>query len=178
MPEHPADLSNHATLTTPSDHTSGGTLRFSAPDGEVNVSLRPALVANDTEVLRQAALSGMGIGFLPSTLVRDDVHDGRLVRLLGDYRLPNSAFQIVYASRQYLPAKVRTFIDHLVSWFGDETSLRSVRDRARDVSPLASVSLLSHLSPANPESPLKSRPTPAAAFAEGAVKPQTHSVQV
>jgi DNA-binding transcriptional LysR family regulator len=118
VPENPADLKNHDTVMTLSDHASGGALRFTGPDGEVGVPLRPALVANDTEVLRQAVLNSMGIGFLPSTLVRDDVRNGHLVCLLDDYRLPGRELQIVYASRLHLPAKMRTFIDHLVSWFG------------------------------------------------------------
>jgi DNA-binding transcriptional LysR family regulator len=118
VPENPADLKNHATLMTLSDHASGGVLRFTGPDGEVGVPVRPALVANDTEVLRQAVLNGMGIGFLPSTLVWDDVRNGHLVFLLDDYLLPGRELQIVYASRLHLPAKMRTFIDHLVSWFG------------------------------------------------------------
>ncbi|WP_080439881.1 LysR family transcriptional regulator [Burkholderia ubonensis] len=152
VPENPADLTNHATLTTSSGHASGGALKFAGPDGEVGVSLRPALVANDTEVLRQAALNGMGIGFLPSIIVRDDVRGGRLVCLLDDYQLPGRALQIVYASRQHLPAKIRTFIDHLVSWFGDETTFHSMGDRAGDA---ATIRLpryhLSHLGLHNPQ---------------------------
>ncbi len=145
VPENPADLKNHATLMTLSDHASGGVLRFTGPDGEVGVPLRPALVANDTEVLRQAVLNGMGIGFLPSTLVWDDVRNGHLVCLLDDYRLPGRELQIVYASRQHLPAKMRTFIDHLVSWFGNEANSDSVMDPAESVSATRSCNPSSHL---------------------------------
>jgi DNA-binding transcriptional LysR family regulator len=148
VPENPADLKNHATLMTLSDHASGGVLRFTGPDGEVGVPLRPALVANDTEVLRQAVLNSMGIGFLPSTLVRDDVRNGHLVCLLDDYRLPGRELQIVYASRQHLPAKMRTFIDHLVSWFGNETNSDSVIDPAESASANRSCNPSSHLRPA------------------------------
>jgi hypothetical protein len=42
---------------------------------------------------------------------------GRLVRLLGEYRLPQVEINIAYPSRRHLPAKVRTFIDHLVEHF-------------------------------------------------------------
>jgi DNA-binding transcriptional LysR family regulator len=145
VPENPADLKNHDTVMTLSDHASGGALRFTGPDGEVGVPLRPALVANDTEVLRQAVLNSMGIGFLPSALVRDDVRNGHLVCLLDDYRLPGRELQIVYASRQHLPAKMRTFIDHLVSWFGNETNSDSVMDPAESVSATRSCNPSSHL---------------------------------
>jgi hypothetical protein len=75
------------------------------------------IVANNTEMLRQFALLGMGIAILPSYLIGRDMTRGRLVRLLGDYRLPQVEINIAYPSRRHLPAKVRTFIDHLVEHF-------------------------------------------------------------
>jgi hypothetical protein len=39
------------------------------------------------------------------------------VRLLAGYRLPQVEVTIAYPSRHHLPAKVRTFIDHLVEHF-------------------------------------------------------------
>jgi hypothetical protein len=68
-------------------------------------------------MLRQFALLGMGIAILPSYLIGRDATRGRLVRLLGDYRLPQVEINIAYPSRRHLPAKVRTFIDHLVEHF-------------------------------------------------------------
>jgi hypothetical protein len=68
-------------------------------------------------MLRQFALLGMGIAILPSYLIGRDMTRGRLVRLLGDYRLPQVEINIAYPSRRHLPAKVRTFIDHLVEHF-------------------------------------------------------------
>src|ERR1700744_6435948 len=68
-------------------------------------------------MLRQFALLGMGIAILPSYLIGRDMTRGRLVRLLGDFRLPQVEINIAYPSRRHLPAKVRTFIDHLVEHF-------------------------------------------------------------
>jgi hypothetical protein len=68
-----------------------------------------------------------------------------LVCLLDDYRLPGRELQIVYASRQHLPAKMRTFIDHLVSWFGNEANSDSVMDPAESVSATRSCNPSSHL---------------------------------
>jgi hypothetical protein len=59
----------------------------------------------------------MGIAILPSYLIGRDTTRGKLVRLLGDYRLPQVEINIAYPSRRHLPAKVRTFIDHLVEHF-------------------------------------------------------------
>jgi hypothetical protein len=90
---------------------------FTGPEGEVRVRPSNVIVANNTEMLRQFALLGMGIAILPSYLIGRDMTRGRLVRLLGDYRLPQVEINIAYPSRRHLPAKVRTFIDHLVEHF-------------------------------------------------------------
>jgi hypothetical protein len=68
-------------------------------------------------MLRQFALLGMGVAMLPSYLIGRDLASGRLVPLLREYRLPQIEVTIAYPSRLHLPAKVRTFIDHLVEYF-------------------------------------------------------------
>jgi hypothetical protein len=68
-------------------------------------------------MLRQFALLGMGIAILPSYLIGNDMNRNQLVRLLGDYQLPQVEINVAYPSRRHLPAKVRTFIDHLVEHF-------------------------------------------------------------
>jgi hypothetical protein len=83
------------------------------------VRVRPqnVIIANNTEMLRQFALLGMGVAILPSYLIGNDTTRGQLVRLLGDYQLPQVEINVAYPSRRHLPAKVRTFIDHLVEHF-------------------------------------------------------------
>ncbi|MEC4597270.1 LysR substrate-binding domain-containing protein [Burkholderia vietnamiensis] len=72
-------------------------------------------------MLRQFALLGMGVAILPSYLIGSDIARGALVRLLPDFRLPQVEINIAYPSRRHLPAKVRTFIDHLVEYFSRAT---------------------------------------------------------
>lgn len=115
-PTRPEHLLRHPCLSRPSEQ--GGEERvFSGPDGEVRVRPVNAVAANNTEMLRQFALLGMGVAILPSYLIGRDLASGRLVPLLGDYRLPQIEITIAYPSRLHLPAKVRTFIDHLVEHF-------------------------------------------------------------
>ncbi|OAJ55211.1 LysR family transcriptional regulator [Paraburkholderia ginsengiterrae] len=124
-PRRPEDLLTHPCLSRPAEQ--GGEERvFTGPDGEVRVRPTNAIVANNTEMLRQFALLGMGVAILPSYLIGRDLAAGRLVPLLGDYHLPPIEITIAYASRLHLPAKVRTFIDHLVAHF--EQTDRQARD--------------------------------------------------
>ena len=112
----PKHLLEHPCLSLPSEYW-GDERVFTGPEGEVRVRPTNVIVANNTEMLRQFALLGMGIAILPSYLIGRDMTRGRLVRLLGDYRLPQVEINIAYPSRRHLPAKVRTFIDHLVEHF-------------------------------------------------------------
>ncbi|WP_345810732.1 LysR family transcriptional regulator [Paraburkholderia sp. PREW-6R] len=115
-PMRPEDLLDHPCLSRPAEQ--GGEERvFTGPAGETRVRPANAIASNNAEMLRQFALLGMGVAILPSYLIGRDLAAGRLVSLLEDYRLPPIEVTIAYPSRLHLPAKVRTFIDHLVEHF-------------------------------------------------------------
>jgi DNA-binding transcriptional LysR family regulator len=116
VPTRPEHLLEHPCLSLPPEF--GGDERvFGGPEGEVRVRPANVIVANNTELLRQFALLSMGVAILPSYLIGTDMTRGKLVRLLADYRLPKVEINVGYPSRRHLPAKVRTFIDHLVEHF-------------------------------------------------------------
>jgi len=78
-----------------------------------SVRISGNLVSNSGDMLRMAALRGVGILLAPGFLVADDLESGRLVRLLSEYRPVEFAMNAVYPHRHHLSAKVRTFIDLL-----------------------------------------------------------------
>ena len=81
-------------------------------EGEVRVSCR--LRVTSLELLRQAALEGVGLAPLPTFLARADLEAGRLVEVLPDTFAPRGALYAVYPSRRQLSVNVRTFLDLLV----------------------------------------------------------------
>jgi len=78
-----------------------------------SVRISGNLVSNSGDMLRAAALQGVGILLGPGFLVADDLDSGRLVRLLSEYRPVELSMNAVYPHRHHLSAKVRTFIDLL-----------------------------------------------------------------
>ncbi len=68
---------------------------------------------------KQAALGAMGIALLPLEMVADELQAGTLQRVLGDYAVLNGdvAVSLVYPSREFVPRKVREFIDLAVGYF-------------------------------------------------------------
>lgn len=58
---------------------------------------------------------GMGLVFLPTRMAEADLAAGRLEAVLPETVKFSNTLYAVYASRKYLSAKVRTFIDFLAS---------------------------------------------------------------
>ncbi|KVM88482.1 LysR family transcriptional regulator [Burkholderia stagnalis] len=116
-PAHPEDLAGHAWLHLPLERY-GEQLELLGPDGPVQVNPTNVALANNSSMLRQLAVLGMGIALLPCHMIDDDLREGRLVRLLADYHLPPADIHVAYPSRTHLPSKVRTFADHLVESAG------------------------------------------------------------
>jgi DNA-binding transcriptional LysR family regulator len=116
-PTHPSQLVNHRFLAY---HAERGDdqMVFRAPDGE-QIPVRPkrCFSTNNIGIVRESALSGMGIASLSGYLVEDDVKAGALCRLMPDYHLPDREFRLVYASRKFLSLKVRSFIELAVAHF-------------------------------------------------------------
>jgi DNA-binding transcriptional LysR family regulator len=119
MPEQPADLERHNCLAYAYMPTIG-LWGFTGPRGEQEtVKVTGNLRANNGNLLCEAALRGVGVIREPSFQVGADLRAGRLVRLLADYLSPEIPMYAVYASRQHLSAKVRSFVDFLAGHFAD-----------------------------------------------------------
>ncbi|CAN7519238.1 LysR family transcriptional regulator [Variovorax sp. LjRoot290] len=81
------------------------------------IKVKGLLEANDGQVLRAAALDGLGILVQPKYILYDDIVAGRLVPVLDEWDLPRLRINIAFQSRRHMSAKVRTFIDFLVEHF-------------------------------------------------------------
>jgi DNA-binding transcriptional LysR family regulator len=86
--------------------------------GEHRIAARGVLRSNNADILRAAALSGLGIALLPSWAVGDDLRSGALTRILPGCEPPPSAVYAVYPSNRLMSAKVRAFVDHLARRIG------------------------------------------------------------
>jgi DNA-binding transcriptional LysR family regulator len=81
------------------------------------VTVKSVLQSNDGQIIRAAALEGLGILVQPNYIIYDDIVAGRLVPVLNEWDLPRLTINLAYQSRKHLPAKVRVFIDFLVQHF-------------------------------------------------------------
>lgn len=89
--------------------------------------IEPVLVVNDLEVACEAAIAGVGVAQLPAIVSRAAVADGRLRVLFGPEPALHRVVSAVYPSRQYLPAKVRLFLDGLAAFVEPMLTLETGR---------------------------------------------------
>lgn len=117
-PERPEQLVEHKILnyTLSKNYRE---LKFTRHEQTSTVSVDGLMESNDGQVLRTAALSGLGILVQPKYIVYDDVKAGRLIPVLDEWDLPRLTINLAYPSRKHLSAKVRTFIDLLTGTFRD-----------------------------------------------------------
>ena len=116
MPKTLADLQRHKLLIYTLSNNPNE-LRFSRDGVTTTVTVKGVLDANDGQILRVAALDGLGILVQPSYIVYDDIVAGRLVPVLDEWDLPRLTINLAYPSRKQLSAKVRTFIDFMAGHF-------------------------------------------------------------
>lgn len=116
-PTAPRDLARHRCLGF-AQWSKKDVWRLGGPTPEA-VTVRNALVINNGEALRAAAVAGAGVILQPEVLLKDDVAAGRLVRLLQGFEPPPRPIQIVYPRDRHPTPKLRSFIDFTVRALAD-----------------------------------------------------------
>lgn len=122
-PAHPSELAGHACLLYLRD---GGGAAWSFERGSgrraerVVVPVDGPLRANNSEVLREAVLGGLGIGLLPDFSAAGHLAPRQLVAVLPEWKPLGFFGDAVYAIRPWapqVPRAVQCFVDHLKTVF-------------------------------------------------------------
>jgi len=129
----PGYLARHGTPQTPQQLAEHNCLLFSygaarhswrlRSEGLAQeIEVRGKLHVNNAEMLRQAALSGMGLALLPGWLVQQDLDAGTLVTVLDGYQANPGEMDVgiyaVYAVNRRGSSKIRAFTDMLAEALG------------------------------------------------------------
>lgn len=113
---HPDDLA-HANLIGYAGH-GRNQFEFTRGESRALVQLSGRITGNHDSFLKAMSSRDLGFAVVPAFAVQSEVNDGKLVRLLADWKVePERSIWAVYPHRQFLPTRTRIFIDFLVAWF-------------------------------------------------------------
>lgn len=91
-------------------------------EGEQTISVTGVLCSNNGEVLRDAAVRGLGITLLPTFVVEPELQQGTLQRVLPEYHPPELSISVIYPVNRHLSTKVRLLVHFLQERFGDRSN--------------------------------------------------------
>jgi DNA-binding transcriptional LysR family regulator len=113
-PQKPADLVRHTCLQLITSIFPPDKWSFDGPEGHETIAIASGPFAvNVAEAMAVALSEGMGISILPTSSALPALRAGRLVRVLPEYTMQQMTVYALYPSRQYLDAKIRTWIEFL-----------------------------------------------------------------
>jgi LysR family transcriptional regulator for bpeEF and oprC len=108
------ELRDHDRIETPGDSGRPRSWVFSNETGQiVRFDEKPRLSTNDTVTIHRLIVNGGGIGVLSGFICGPDFREGRLVRLLPEWKMPALEVSVVFPSSRALSQTVRAFIDFL-----------------------------------------------------------------
>lgn len=126
----PTYLKQHGTPQRPEDLKGHRYLRYSYMELDTSQSVfrwlqsnnqeaSSDMISNNGDVLVEAAIAGAGIVLQPTFISGSAIKEGKLQVILPEYEPEPMGLYAVYAHRQLLASKVRSFIDFIEGFYGD-----------------------------------------------------------
>ncbi len=111
-PKSPGDLAQHDFIAV------GDVLSLPLEGGSEKgqVPLHVVLRYRSMDGVANAVAAGIGIAPVPAVLFDDPAFRDSLTPILPDYPLQQATLYVVYASRKFVPQKLRTFVDFIVEF--------------------------------------------------------------
>jgi len=111
VPKHPDELAQHAWVALtllPAPLT----WAFTARNGHTrSVRMNARLQTDSATALRALLINGAGVSVMDRLSVQADITEGRLQRLLPDWRLPSGGVFAVFPPGRHISAAARAFVD-------------------------------------------------------------------
>lgn len=116
-PKTLADLDGHKGIF----YTNRGVAdwRFQTPDGAIVVRASQAVGMNNGDMIRDAAIAGLGIALLPAFIAGPAIGEGKLVAIDVGYRPEAEFIYMAHPEGRNPSAKLRAVAEHLRKTFGD-----------------------------------------------------------
>ena len=112
IPNRPEQLTEHSCLHY-GQIVTGNQWLLQNGDRQEKITVKGVLCSNNGEVLRDAAVKGLGIALLPTFIIKSKLEIEELVRVLPDYQPPELNLYLLYTLNRHLNTKVRLLVEFL-----------------------------------------------------------------
>lgn len=113
-PHAPSEIIGHDCLAFA---LVGHTWSFDTPSGTFSAEIRACYTVNDSRLLIDAAIEGLGLAVVPEFLAREPVADGRLLLLMPDYPVSELWFKALVPSHKVHRPEIIAFLEHIKAHF-------------------------------------------------------------
>lgn len=114
VPEHPSELARHRCVVRTVD-SRPGLWRFRVDGKPHSVTVQGTFRSNTMSALYAAVTAGLGLGYSPLWQIKDLVDTGKVCVVLEALEPTPVPIHILWRDSASVPAKVRVFVDFLVS---------------------------------------------------------------
>jgi DNA-binding transcriptional LysR family regulator len=111
QPQNPSDLETHECVRR--RLASGAIYRweFERRGKKVEIDVPGRISLDDTGLMQEVALAGLGLAYLSAWQVASDVKAGRLIQVLDDWTPSFPGLCLYYPGRRHVPAGLRALIE-------------------------------------------------------------------
>lgn len=120
IPESVADIEEHNCLEFHYQETGAKEWPLTVNGQPDSIKISGRFQASSLVSLREAAVAGMGIAFMPVYLVRNQMSNGQLVPVLQDKIYRDVGIYAIYPNIRYVPRKISAFIELLAEAYTED----------------------------------------------------------
>ena len=106
-------------------HLTSNIWHFAHQGKEVSVQVKGSMQSNRSDAILECVMSGIGIAVMPNWLIQPLLDSGDLVIIMADFVPTEFPINAVYPQNNYIPLKVRCFINYMKDVYLQEPVLHT-----------------------------------------------------
>lgn len=111
IPQTPDDLAAHQSIGMRMSH--GGVYHWELErhQHKFTVNVPPRIIVSEMQVIRRAALAGLGLAFISQWFIQDDLANGKLISVLDEWCPSFGGLRLYYPGHRHILPALRAFIE-------------------------------------------------------------------
>ncbi len=112
-PKHPEDLSDHDCLVYKYEGAGLDHWALKRGQEDLQIHVKGTITGNELEALKQAALNGLGVAYLPRVLIHEDLLSGRLISVMDEHVGKRLGIYAVYPRTRLPDLRIKLLVEFI-----------------------------------------------------------------